>query len=354
MKRKSICAFLLIFWVLLVCTIFTYRIEEWMTPWVEITTENSNRDTGEFYLPLDVLVYENDSPVLYEVVQGDGWESGSQVRPYSPANYAVLPGRVSISISSSYGYLHYSTKGFRNLDVVNVVSEPMERGADFWLAVSNQKMPELGDLPRTMRVEAKTENTLLLSVEGTRLPFMAGRAKSEIPFAEKAAFTDPQAEETVYSLGDTEQAVAALPRLALLLLFLLVPLILWGYSCFLTKEARKNRAFLLINGGLAAALLIGLPFFLSTIDLPSSLLPRINILEFGHYAEEFREIFTALNGLSAAGSQTAAAALQTASRSSLCFFAILLGGVLLAAALVAVEAILLKKRAAPKGRHARQ
>ena len=351
MKRKSLCAFCLVLWVLVVCSILSYRIEEWMIPWVDTVGIQSDMDTFGYYLPTDALVYEEDRPVLYEVAEGIGWESGKQVKEVSEAFYAVLPDQIMVHAPSSNPYLHYASKEFRNLEVVNVTAEPLERAEDTWLLTVPRGTFDLDRIPRTVELEAESEDALLLSAKSAKQPFISGRAKGEILFGQTELPENPHLGWELYSLGEVEKMLAALPFLAVLLAGVLFSVGLWVASCFLSKNARKNRGFLLSNLGICTALLVSLPFFLKTIDLPSSLLPKMNIFEFAHYHGEFREIFSALTGLANAGSQAAAAVLKSADQAKSLFFGILLLGIVLLAAVIFAELFLARKRRALTGKH---
>lgn len=354
MKRKSLCAFCLILWVLIVCSILTYRIEEWMKPWVDTVEYATDQDNGEQYLPLDALVYEDDRPVLYEVVKGTGWESGKRAKAVFEGDYVIFPDKIVLTVNYGYPYLHYASKAFRDLDAVNVTAEPMERADDSWLLIRPPETLQTDKFSRTIVPEAQSNDALLLSVQSAKQPFIPGRAKREILFRQTELPEHPQLGWEVYSLTEVEKLLAALPLLAALLVGMLLSVGLWVLSCFLSKNALQHRVSLLSNLGICAALLVALPFFLGTVDLPSSLLPQMNIFDVTHYQTEFREIFAALTDLADAGSQTAAAVLEhTAQAKLLCIGIVLLGVVLLAAVIVA-ESFIERRRGAPKGRHAKR
>lgn len=351
MKRKALCAFALVLWVFLVCTMLSYRVEEWMVPWIDPIEYKTDEETLEQYLPLDTLVYEEEKPALYEIVEGTGWESGKQVKAVSAERYAIAPDRVVLYINYGYPYLHYTSKEFRDLDVIRLTTDVTERGEDHWL-LTEPYQPER--LQRAIEVEAQSNEAALFSVAGARLPYLPARAKNELLFWERDLPDDVTSAWGIYSLAEVEKMLAALPLLGVLLAGMLLSVGLWVLSCFLSKNASKNRAALLSNLGICAALLAALPFLLNAIDLPSSLLPQMNIFDVAHYQTEFREIFANLTGLADAGSQTAAAVLESAAQARLlCIGCVLLGAALLAAVVFA-EIFIARKRGAPKGRHAKE
>ena len=81
---------------------------------------------------------------------------------------------------------------------------------------------------------------------------------------------------------------------------LLMSMILWGYSLRLTRRLRKNRMLLAANALLGAILLWMFRYLSEQVQLPTSLLPAENILEFRYYAEELRQVIRGLEGFSAA------------------------------------------------------
>lgn len=354
MKRKSLCAFCLILWVLIVCSILSYRVEEWMKPWIDKVTYSNDAETGEQYLPLDALIYEEDRPVLYEIVEGTGWESGKQARAVFEGDYVIFPDRIVLNVTYGYPYLHYASKAFRDLDAVNLIAEPRERADDSWLLIRPPEILQAERFPNTIVPEAQSKDALLLSVTSAKQPFIPDGAKKEILFRQPDAPEQDQSDWEVYSLAEVRKLLTALPSLAVLLAGMIFSVGLWVLSCFLSKNARQNRAGLLSNLGICAVLLAALPFFLKTVELPSSLLPKMNILDVAHYQTEFREIFANLTDLANAGSPTAAAVLESANQAKLLCIGIVLLGVVLLAAVIFAEVLIGGKRSASKKKHVKK
>lgn len=156
----------------------------------------------------------------------------------------------------------------------------------------------------------------------------------------------------IYSLLDLTQWMGQLPKLGLLLGGMLLTVILWAGTCGLSQHFRENRAAIFINIGLAAAVLIALPFLLNAIDLPSSLLPVNNILEIGHYRQEFSRIFGALETFSINGNATAQSILRQTRQELLLGGGIAAGSMLVGAGITLLETHRTGKPI-PKGRHAK-
>ena len=115
------------------------------------------------------------------------------------------------------------------------------------------------------------------------LPFMEQRAKTASKLTGFA--------ERIFSMGDTEQFLNQLPRIAGGAAVLLAGLV------FLIAAWRMPKAGLLrcVNGALAALCLCLLPGTLSKILLPGSLLPEENVFALSHYCTALDTVFNGLD-----------------------------------------------------------
>ena len=116
--------------------------------------------------------------------------------------------------------------------------------------------------------------------------------------------------ERLYSMTEMENFSKTFLLLGLLLALLVSGLLIWIYSWKLSSNVEKNRIPLLINGGVLTLLLLGIYKLAETIQLPSSLLPKENILDFKHYEETFGQILGALKQLQQVGNMEAAKFLE--------------------------------------------
>ena len=162
--------------------------------------------------------------------------------------------------------------------------ESQERGDDTYLLIFGGELPKDAQLPlEAVGFEAKG-NAALMEMRSFPVPFMEQRAKTA---SELTVFA-----ERIFSLGDTEQFLNQLPRIAGGAAVLLAGLV------FLIAAWRMPKAGLLrcVNGALAALCLCLLPGTLSKILLPGSLLPEENIFALSHYRTALDTVF---NGLAA-------------------------------------------------------
>lgn len=333
MKKKALCIFTLIFWMVAAFTLLSIKVEEQMIPQVTlISPQSSMGKRGS--LPADCLQRdENGISHLYSTYEGTGWEAGTRVQE---ENGGYMLTEKGLELDSGWGdYVQYASKPLYSGEIVEVVRGG-KKGADYWLAVFPDGIPEqLGKFPSETTIAEQAGNALLLSVEKADLPYMTGRVKSLIPELENAE---------VYSLSELGKFLDALPFVGLVLGILLAAVVLWVFCCFMAKEPKKNRVGLIINITLGVLLLVGLFFTLRTIELPSSMLPREQITEFGYYSREFGSILFALKCLATTGDATAAGAVSGVSTHLWLTIGLVVGMDLLAAALGVGEVITSKKK----------
>ena len=190
---------------------------------------------------------------------------------------------VSVSGFPDTPYVFSATRQPRAGEEVSLL-ESQERGDDTYLLIFGGELPKDAQLPlEAVGFEVKG-NAALMEMRSFPVPFMEQRAKTA---SELTGFA-----ERIFSLGDTEQFLNQLPRIAGGAAVLLTGLV------FLIAAWRMPKAGLLrcMNGALAALCLCLLPGTLSKILLPGSLLPEENIFALSHYRTALDAVF---NGLAA-------------------------------------------------------
>lgn len=349
MKRAAACVFSSILWLLIICTILSVHIKQWMTPQTVAVKAKYDQETFQTVLPADSVISDDSGTHLFQIIEGSGWESGSRAQEFPADGYVSLPEQIILEFTYGNDFIQYTSQPLKDNKSIEVFYPPLEKGNDVWLAVFPDGVPPLDSFPAGIGIEGQSSAALLLSAEGVDQPFMQERAKGMVPVASGTSFPESMVTDgpqySVYSLSETGRFVEQLPIFAIIMSICVAFFALWIYSCFLSGDWSKNRRYIVLNSGIAAVGLIVPPFLLNPVNLPSSLLPPNYIFDFGHYAKEFGEIFAALETFAAQGDQTASAALQSIHSSLTASAAVLLGGVLLAAVLIAVEALLLKRRA---------
>lgn len=284
MRKKALCFFTFVLYVLAACTVLSHWIEETMMTRVELGPVNT-KAAHTFVLrelPERALFRDETGLHLYEVYDGTGWESGKRIREvtgWTPQGDGI----VYVTGYPDTAYVFSATRQPRAGEEVSLL-ESQERGDDTYLLIFGGELPKDAQLPlEAVGFEVKG-NAALMEMRSFPVPFMEQRAKTA---SELTGFA-----ERIFSLDDTEQFLNQLPRIAGGAAVLLAGLV------FLIAAWRMPKAGLLrcVNGALAALCLCLLPGTLSKILLPGSLLPEENIFALSHYRTALDAVF---NGLAA-------------------------------------------------------
>lgn len=283
MKKQALCFGSLILYILIACTIVSAWIEATMMTQVEQGPVNTKaaHEAVTRELPLRSLFADQEGLHLYEIYDGTGWESGKRIREVS--GWSLTGECVSVSGFPDTPYVFSATRQPRAGEKV-LPLESQEWGDDTYLLIFGGELPKDAQLPLEAVGFDVKGNAALMEMRSFPVPFMEQRAKTA---SELTGFA-----ERIFSLGDTEQFLNQLPRIAGGAAVLLAGLV------FLIAAWRMPKAGLLrcVNGALAALCLCLLPGTLSKILLPGSLLPEENIFALSHYRTALDTVF---NGLAA-------------------------------------------------------
>lgn len=334
MKKTVLCIFSLVIYLLVFCTFVSQKIEAEMLTEVKVKEIKGSLMWNQDIKLSACVLFREGKTQFFELQEGTGWESSLRVSEIPESIYQVWEelGQeiVSMKGGGDHTFIYSASRVPRNGEQVKIFKK-MTTAEDTYLAVYPFGLPEYDKLPNNVTLTAQSDTALLLSMGRAEEPFMEHSVKGGI----LAPLKDDW-QWRVFSLRAAEDFLGQLPLLAVLLLILLIPGILWAVSCILL---RRSKTCLLINAAIALILLCCLPFVLWAIDLPASLLPADNILDFGHYSGEFSMILDSLRTLGGAGQHTLNLATQTGAQSIL----ILTGGVLFACGLGAMETILCRR-----------
>ena len=318
MKSRAFCFSALIVWLLVFLTVFSFSVENWMMPVVYPVKSVANPKTGYLYnLPAEVVLYDIPGHkavpgILYEIKEIANDPSLAVVEPKEvelrriPSYPASSSAKVQIENQHLAGrFVKFSSKPLQEGKKVTVVERQSGQPKNYWVAFFSR---DLDPLPAGLSREAANGNALLLAAETDYPVFVEDMAKSL--FLSKD-YTVPEGLQ-IYSLTEVEHFFRALPLVAAVLSLFLLALTLWAHSFHLSKNVRKHKKALCINGGIGAALLAGIILLLRFVVLPSSLMPVENIFDISHYTQEFSRIFSALQGFADSGNAAAAATLSQA------------------------------------------
>lgn len=277
MKGRTICFFLGTFWLLLICTILSSSIERQMT--VKVQVLEPTPSMLEMNAPMQVYSSEILSGGnLYESVEGSEWESGFRAEIVPPELYITEGNEIMLSPEGAglSEKILYRTKELFPGAVVQKIM-PIQGKEGLYLTLSPKKEPQLS------------------SMTGKE-PYMENLQKEELGLLP---------EERLYSMTELENFSNMFLFFGLLLAALASTLFIWIYSWKLSKNVRKHKTPLLVNGGVLTLLLLGIYKLAAALQLSSSLLPKENILDFGHYIETFGFVLKALEKLQQMGNEEA-------------------------------------------------
>lgn len=348
MKRRVICIFSLVFWLIALSTFLSIRIEEWMTP--VISTLDAKR-SGErlFEFPADGVVYDETGMMhLYCSFEGSGWEKGQRVHDIGN-NILYIEGD-NVIIDFGGDCIRYSTRALREGEAVTKPKK-FERANDTWVAVFPDGVPEC-EPAMNVTIAETTDNLLVVNAENANIPFMEGYARTLINPEKDEDYYFQEPNSSVYSLNELKQFMDCMVLLGILMAAILFVVVDWAWSFIVSRDYKKNAKLLMINGGAALVLLALSPLLLHFVNLPQSMLPQFHITDFAHYSAEFSKIFSVLDTLAANGSSIAAESLAYAEGRMVLFFILCAMGIVLGIVLIIAELLTSKRKNSKKGRHA--
>ena len=269
MKKKILYAFMPVFYVLIVCTFLSEKIETEMYTQVEVSERKIiGHGVNSYSSSAKVLFPDEEGYHLYEVTEGKGWQAKQVIREI-PTNIwgwesdtkISLPGRKNYILVESASRMPAEGYG------VEVVKHPV-RTKDY--------VPE-SDRYLVVYPDGVAE---LLEIEDAEYPFMEHRAKQ---------LSDTFGDEDcrIYSMTELENFVEQLPRVAVLAMYLIFPIVIWVVSYPMLTASGKYGGVLCLNLIMTAGFLLGSVKMLGQIDFPASLMPTDSIFEFSHYQQEF-------------------------------------------------------------------
>jgi len=313
MRTRKICFFLGAFWLLFICTILSGSIERQMTVKVQVLEPNPSM------LEIDAPMQSYSSEILsdgnlYDAVEGTEWESGLRAEIIPPEFYITEGNKILLIPGGMNEIILYRTKEL------------------FPGAVVQKTMPYVGKEGYYLTLSPK-EEPQFFSMIGKE-PYMENLHKEELELLP---------EERLYSMTELENFSKMFLHLGILIVLLTGTLLLWIYSWKLTKDVKKHRTPLFVNGGVLALLLLGIYKLTEAIHLPSSLLPRENILDFGHYGETFGKILNALRHLQLSGNVQAGEILNSFQQNLWLGCSVIILGIFLCVTFIIIENRIIKK-----------
>lgn len=288
MKKRVICIFSLILYLLLACGVLSVKIEGEMTTQAKVVKRQNRGES--FSINPSVLFSDEEGEYLYDVIEGTGWDSGLRARELpSESWYMDAYGSVKFDGSAqAYRFIYSASRQPRDGEKIFTV-EKFEKGKDQYLYLYPEGIPEAWELPGNAEIIARTERALLLDMTDAEFPFFRHTAET--------LNDSTKLSEDVFSLMEVAQFLEALPGVLTVFLFLTGGVIFWSLACGCSFRADENKLLVGGNGLLAAASLGCMAFSLRSIELPASMLPTDNIFDWQYYREELYTVLNTLNDL---------------------------------------------------------
>ena len=293
MKKKVLCFFSLVFYLLIACTIVSTWIEDQMTTQVTISERKNRGDSFSF--KQTVLFADSQGEHWYELIDGSGWNSGLRVSKLPAGSWYIDVLSNAVKYDGNKQLYRFITSASRlptEGEAVKVI-EKIHKANDQYLCIFTHGIPEELILPKNTEITAQNETVLLLNMTEAEFPFFEHSAKG---LSESLTAADH-----IISLTDARALLNALPSLAVAVVVLLAGIVVWVISCLLSIRSGKHKWLLRIHVLLVIVLLCSLTFTLNQIELPASMLPTENIFDWQHYTNLFSLLDNALIGLGLSG-----------------------------------------------------
>lgn len=296
MKRKALCAFALIAYILLFCTCLAPTVEREMATLAEIkhikgkTSRNST-------LPMSAYDW-GQVQGLFQVKEGEGWNTGARVAEI-PRIYYSVPGGFYSKISlhpENYDVILSASRVPKEGDRVEPVT-PQDSQNEKLIVYCPEGYEEIVDRVDKFTVLGAGEKGILFNAANLQMPYFERFTVFSLENRLKAE------NYRVYSYTDAENLLKALPLVAVFGSVLLFAVVVWAGTCSMTK---KEQPWWLFPGNIAilGLSLLGVWLLGKAVDLPASLMPPESILDLAHYKAEYDTMFAALHEVGDRGLET--------------------------------------------------
>lgn len=295
MKRRILCVICLLLYILAACTILSLKIEPEMIIPVDVQEiKGANTQKAYIELPMTVLF----DRLLYEVVEGTGWDSGPHVQLISYTEYTIDDENEKVLLDTGVDRLLITSASREpvNGELVEVLPKKQDKKSDQFLFIYPNRIPHDMTISRKLEVIEKSRTAILAVKEETDVTFLEHQQKGQ--FAKMAG-----EEWRIFSMDDLTAFWKQVPFVVQIMLFLIGIILLW-VVCFAvsTRTARPGWLFA-YSGSLSVLSLLGIQYNLNRIDFPSSMLPDASILHLNHYIYEQKLISQALETISTGASE---------------------------------------------------
>lgn len=293
MKKRVLCLFSLILYLLCACTILSLKLEQEGMVEVECELRATAESRSATSVRISSVYTDLEGDHMYQVVDGTGWETGLRIDeiPRSSWTLNINPNGLfyaQVSGGEDYRIVLAGSRQPQAGERVRIV-DTFTSVADEYLGLYPSGVMEPLELPRILTVVGQGENALLFAYEDAKLPFLPATIKTSSITTDRA--------QRIISLTEAEQLLRALPSVAVVGAILLFGLVLWAASCCFSLRIEQTRGLLWCNTVLIVASLGALVYATTRFDLPSSMLPPKELLQWSYYTEEYGQILSALEDM---------------------------------------------------------
>ena len=349
MKKTVLCIFSLILYLLVACTILCAEIEDTMATHVIAIADKCDGSIPINLRETSVFRDEN-GPHLYEVTEGMGWKTGPLVSEVDE-NYYDPDGMTYFIYTDRFYYITSASRQPRDGEVIIVMADQKDlvKQKDTYLLYYPNGVPDFealvagGDMGENMLANYLLTKEKIETLDKGEKAWVIRYAEGVLPYTEQTARTNlgclARGDWRIYRMADIERAVVSLPLIALIIVVVALPVVIWAFTCVLARKEDENEKLIRINVGIVGGLLILLLILTKILDLPLSLMPLDNIFDMTHYRELFGVIFGLLSTMSAGQS-----VLTLSKWMEILSYALLGLGAAAAVGFVAVECRLVRKK----------
>lgn len=302
MKKNVLYMFSLILYLLIICTMLSKKIETEMYTQVEVSYRSYTGHIGEpFSSSTDVLFEDEEGLHLYELAECSGWYDGYCIQelPSTLWYFDDNTGKIKLPNGRNYILVESASRFPKEGSEVVVVGIP-KRTVDYvpftdeYLVYYPDGVPKKFILPENSKIIEQSDTAVFLDMEDITYPFFEHTAKQlSVSMSEENC--------RVFSMTEAEAFLKEIPLLAVLAIFLVLPVLIWMCSGVLLRQASRYRRLWMTNIGMVVISILGTAGILGKIDFPASFMPVSSIFDFSHYMRAFACITNAQSSLEESG-----------------------------------------------------
>lgn len=284
MKRKVLCIFSIVAYLLLFCTCLAPTVEREMATLADVKVIKAKTTTNST-LPAYAAQW-GETEGLFHIVEGSGWSTGSRVEKIPFQYYAMSFSHIILHPGTPYDLILSASRAPKEGDRVEPV-EAKESPGEKLILFCPEGILAVSPLQNNFTVLQQGEKTILLDTMSIKMPYFEHRMKN--------ALEDRITAEglRIYSYSDAKSFLSQLPLVAVLGALLLFGVTVWAGTCRMTKKQQPGW-LLWGHVGILGLSLFLVPLVGKAVDLPASLMPGESILDIAHYGAEFSNIFAAM------------------------------------------------------------